>query len=128
MKNCLSLLLMSVLLCGHTFAQPVKTSDPWAGWQFLLGDWVATGSGEPGEAVGHFSFSFDLDKKIIVRKNRADYPPRPGEARGFSHVDLLIVYPSPSDTQFRAIYFDNEGHCIICDTAMNSGEKPKRPT
>jgi hypothetical protein len=35
---------------------------------------VGEGGGEPGQGTGGFSFQFDLDLKIIVRKNRADIP------------------------------------------------------
>ncbi len=86
---------------------------PWAPLQFLLGEWVGTGSGEPGgEGPGHARFTFDLDGKILVRRSHSEYAPLPGEATGISHDDLLIVYrPAPVEG-FRAIYFDSEGHVI----------------
>ena len=33
-------------------------------------------------------------------------------AVGLVHEDLLIVYRQPGESQFRAVYFDNEGHII----------------
>jgi hypothetical protein len=71
------------------------------------------GSGKPGEAVsGGTSFDFDLGNTILVRRNRADYAPKPGEKTGISHQDLLIVHLRQGETQFRAFYVDNEGHDI----------------
>jgi hypothetical protein len=95
-------------------SQLVQSGDPWAPLRFLLGDWVATeGSGKPGEALsGATSFAFDVQNSVLVRKNRADYAPKPGEKTGLSHQDLLLVYRRLGETQFRAFYIDNEGHDI----------------
>jgi len=95
-------------------SQAAKPADPWAPCRFLLGDWVATeGTGQPGEAVsGITSFAFDLDNKIMVRRNRADYAPKPGEKTGISHRDLLLIYQLLGESQLRAFYVDNEGHAI----------------
>jgi hypothetical protein len=94
--------------------QAAKAADPWNACRFLLGTWTATqGSGQPGEAVsGETTFSLDLGDKIIVRKNRADYAPKPGETAGFSHQDLLLIYLAMGETQLKAFYIDNEGHEI----------------
>jgi hypothetical protein len=86
--------------------------DPWAPLRFLLGEWDATGSGEPGEGKGTFTFGFDLGGSILVRRARTDYPAPPGGGAPFSHVDLLIVYRTPGKDGFQAIYFDEEGHVI----------------
>jgi len=92
---------------------------PWAPLQFLVGTWVGEGSGEPGASgTGGSTFSFDLDKKIFVRKNWAKYPPRPGEKTGTSHKDLMILYSDPAGASVRAIYFDNEGHVISYVTSF----------
>lgn len=77
---------------------------------FLIGEWVAEGRGTPGEATGSFSFSFDLDGKILVRRNRADYPPTKDKP-AYVHTDLMVIYLEPDGTT-RAAYFDNEGHVI----------------
>ncbi len=104
--------LLTSLMTAPLLAQEGKTADPWSHWQFLVGTWEGGGSGEPGEGLGGFSFAFDLDEKILVRKSRVDYPAKPGEKTGLSHRDLLIVYPSAAGANFRAIYFDSEGHVI----------------
>jgi hypothetical protein len=69
---------------------------------FLLGKWNAAGGGQPGTALGAFSFDAELDHHILVRHNYAQYD-------SSRHDDLLIVYLE--DTP-RAIYFDSEGHVI----------------
>lgn len=103
---------LSALFCLAQ-AQSSITNDPWASFQFLLGSWSGTGSGQPGEVVaGSTSFSFDLRKNILVRKNRAELAPKPGEAEGTTHEDLIIIYRQPGESRFWAIYFDNEGHVI----------------
>jgi hypothetical protein len=85
-------------------------TQTWDSWRFLLGKWVGKGSGEPGQGEGGSSFEFDLDQKILVRKNAAYYLPS-GDQPAVSHADLMIIYPEAAGA-FRAIYFDNEGHVI----------------
>jgi hypothetical protein len=87
--------------------------NSWDQLQFLIGSWSSPVSGQPGQGVsGSTTFSYDLDKKVIVRKSRAEFAPEPGEAEGLVHEDLLVIYQQPGEPQFRAIYFDNEGHII----------------
>jgi hypothetical protein len=112
MKRLVVLALPVILGSAFLTAQAPKSPDPWARWNFLLGEWRGLGSGAPGEGQGGCSFGFELDKKILVRKNWAKYPPKPAESEGLSHEDLLIIYPPPEGKGFRAIYFDNEGHAI----------------
>ncbi len=103
------ILLLTVVLAVPLSAQPLAPPPDWSAWQFLIGDWVGEGSGVSGEAVGGFSFGYDLQQRILVRKNFADYPATPTHP-AFSHTDLMIIY-SENDTT-RAVYFDNEGHVI----------------
>ena len=103
-----------VLLLIVGFAQPqgpAKAGRPWAPLSFLLGEWTGEGSGQPGQGAGGFSFLPDLEKNVLVRKNRADYPATK-DRPAFSHTDLMIVYREPGAVKLRAIYFDSEGHVI----------------
>jgi hypothetical protein len=85
----------------------------WDRFQFLIGRWSTPVLDPPGQSVsGSTTFSYDLDKKVILRRSRAEFPPAPGEAQGLVHEDLLIIYQQPGEAPFRAIYFDNEGHII----------------
>jgi len=88
----------------------------WKGWDFLIGDWVAQGGGKPGDATsGSFSFTPELDGKILVRKNRAEYPATNGRP-AFKHEDLMVVFRGPNGT--KANYYDSEGHVISYDVSI----------
>jgi len=90
-----------------------QDKDAWGPLRFLVGTWTGRGSGKPGEATSAVaSFAFDLDKQILVRKNRAEFAPKPGEKKAEVHEDLMVIYPAPGSSGFRAVYFDNEGHVI----------------
>lgn len=112
MRGSIILVLFIFLTAGQILPQTSKAPDPWARLNFLIGEWVGVGTGTPGEAVGGTTFATELDKKILVRKNWAKYPPKQGEKAGLSHEDLLIIYPSPGKSSYRAIYFDSEDHVI----------------
>lgn len=101
----------ALLCCASVIAQEAKEADRWHAWQFLVGEWTGEGVGEPGKGTGGFSFSFDLEKRILVRKGRSDYPATK-DRPAYSHRDLMIIYPELSTNATRAIYFDNEGHVI----------------
>ena len=93
-------MIQSLLLC-LVFSLP----GAWDSWSFLIGEWVGEGAG----GSGGFSFQFDLQGKVLVRKNRAEYPAT--KDRGASvHEDLMVVYQEGGRT--RAIYFDTEDHTI----------------
>ena len=46
----------------------------WGPAQFLVGNWTGEGGGQPGQGTGAFSFSPELQGKILVRKSFAEYP------------------------------------------------------
>lgn len=103
------LLLAASLSARQSFAQQPKEPN-WDLFRFLLGEWVGEGTGAPGEGTGGFSFTFDLQGKILVRKNSADYPATKDKP-AYSHTDLMVIYREADDS-IKAIYFDNEGHVI----------------
>ncbi len=109
---CLSfLLLVMLILPSGTFAQKPDSAQGLSQLNFLLGDWIGDGGGNvPGQGSGGFTFSYDLQNKIMVRRNYAEYPATDSKPAS-RHDDLMIVYGAPDDT-LRAIYFDNEGHVI----------------
>jgi hypothetical protein len=76
-----------------------------------MGEWVGEGSGKPGQGSGAFSFTTDLQGKVLIRKNYAEYPPTK-DRPAFRHEDLMIVYRDDSGSQLHAIYFDSENHTI----------------
>ena len=118
------LVLLSLPLPVRSFPQLNKQADNWEAFRFLIGEWVGKGTGSPGEAGGAFSFSLDLEEKILVRRNRADYPATKDKP-AYSHTDLMVIYKEGTET--RAIYFDNEGHTIHYAVTV-SKEMPTRIT
>jgi hypothetical protein len=105
----------TVILCaafGATslFSQPAVPQANWDGWKFLMGEWVGEGSGSPGQGEGGFTFSLDLQKRILERHNYALYPATK-DRPAFRHDDLMVVYQGTGKST-QAIYFDNEGHVI----------------
>jgi len=88
----------------------------WAALSFLIGEWSGEGVGGPGQGSGGFSFLPDQDRKVLIRRNRADYPATKDKP-AYSHTDLMIVYKE--ETSLRAIYFDNEDHVINYDVVAS---------
>ncbi len=99
------------LTVAALFGQQGKADARWTPLEFLIGEWVGEGGGAPGQGSGGFSLLPDQDGKILVRKNRADYPATK-EKPAYSHTDLMIVYQEPASTKLRAVYFDSEDHMI----------------
>ncbi len=85
-------------------------SPQWKDLQFLLGEWTASGGGQPGEGTGSVTFAFELDGRIFVRRNHLEFAATPSQP-AFTHDDQLITYIEETG-EMRAIYFDNEGHTI----------------
>jgi hypothetical protein len=114
-------LLLATLLSTSALAAPAPAPAPstpqprgetWgAPWSSILGSWTGEGQGKPGQGGGSFTFGFELDKKILVRRSTADYPAAEGRP-AVHHEDLIVIYPEGTADAKRAIYFDNEGHVI----------------
>ena len=118
------LLLITVAgLLPRTIASSAQeTTSGWARFEFLFGDWVGEGGGQPGQGIGEFSFHPGLQNRILVRKSYAAYPPtkdRPASR----HEDLTVVYKDSDSAPLRAIYFDNEGHVINYSITISPDRK-----
>jgi hypothetical protein len=91
---------------------PATTSAP-AGLEpfaFLVGEWPATGTGQPGAGTGTATFTRGVQDKVIVRTSFADYPAA-GDKPASRHDDLMVIYAAPGGGT-RADYYDSEGHVI----------------
>jgi hypothetical protein len=101
------LVWIAILLCS--VAAPAQE---WGPVQFLVGHWTGEGktADHPGGA-GAFSFSPDVQGKVLLRRNFAEYPAENGKP-AYRHDDLMAIYHDPSSHDLRAIYFDNEDHVI----------------
>jgi hypothetical protein len=96
-------LLLTIGLAASAGAQD------WGPVAFLIGHWKGDGGGDPGLGRGAFSFVSDLQGKVLVRRNFAEYPAANGKP-AFRHDDLMIVYRDGK--QLKADYYDNEEHVI----------------
>lgn len=112
-------MLLSVAFLLLSLPAP-PNAGPWEVLSSMVGDWQGVGTGAPGEAAGGFTLSFDLQKRVLVRRNRADYPATP-QRPSFSHEDLTIIYREEPSGAVRAAYYDNEGHVIHYTVTSSSG-------
>lgn len=104
------------------FALSVHGED-WASLQFLIGNWTTdqASSGERAGGTGSFSFTPDLQGRVLVRKSFAEYPAQPGKA-AYRHDDLMIIYRQGDSGPLRAMFFDNEGHTIAYSVTTSEGK------
>jgi hypothetical protein len=92
-------------------ANASSDDDPWKPYRFLVGEWTGEGGGEPGRGSGRFSFDWDLQEKVLVRRNRTEFPAAQGRPASV-HEDLMVIYRGKNGAPTKAIYFDSEGHVI----------------
>lgn len=85
-------------------AETPASLDP---FRFLLGDWEAIP--DSSGATGGFSFSPNVQDRVIVRTNYSISPAADGKPAS-RHDDLMVIYDEAGT--IRADYFDNEGHVI----------------
>src|SRR5271168_4336240 len=98
---------MKWISCALALACPLvslgeNADETWKPFQFLIGDWRGSGSGKPGVGPGEFSLKPELNGKVLVRRNRNEYPPRAGETNAVVHEDLMIIYPAVDPGSYRA--------------------------
>jgi hypothetical protein len=99
-----------LLVLSASTAGAFADEDPWEPYRYLVGDWVGEGGGRPGQGTGRFSFRWDLQKHVMVRRNFAEFPAAQGRP-ALVHEDLMVIHPG-EDGAMKAVYFDNEGHVI----------------
>jgi len=99
-------LFLFAILCLPAFG-----ADDWGPLQFLIGQWTGDGGGDPGQGSGAFSFTPDVQGKVLIRKSFAEYPAAKGKP-AYRHDDLMVVYRDEASRKLRATYFDNEDHVI----------------
>ena len=88
-----------------TAAQPPELES----LSFLIGEWRAAGTGEPGAGIGTATFARELQGRVIVRTSFAEYSAAAGKP-STRHDDLMIMYALAG--ALRADYYDSEGHVI----------------
>jgi len=106
-----TVLLLTLSLIGFFATGYGQQDSMWDKWEWLTGEWIGEGSGQPGAGGGIFSFQFELDERILVRRSHSEYPATENKPK-IIHDDVMIVYPDNEGKATKAIYFDNEGHTI----------------
>jgi hypothetical protein len=106
-----------ILASVHAVAQPAAPAADWKDWAPLIGEWEGDAGG-PGSPAGSFTLATDLQGRVLVRKNHADYP-KTNERPAFRHDDLMVIYREGDAT--KADYWDNEGHLIRYVATVDKG-------
>ena len=112
----------SLFAAGAALWAQQKSAPNWDAWKFLQGKWVGDGYNEKTQGSGYASFELDLQNKVWVRRNHAEYPGANG-APAQVHDDLMIIYFDGSTNQTRAFYTDSEGHVIHYTASFSSDGK-----
>jgi hypothetical protein len=111
MKTLVLSLVLLLPTSASASAQP-SSDIVWSSLKFLVGTWVGEGTAESGQPGGGYcSFNFELDGKILVRKNHSEYPAS-SERPAITHDDVMIIYFDRASQSVRAFYTDNEGNVI----------------
>ena len=98
-------------------AQPAPSSVDWKDWKSMLGEWEADAAG-PAGPTGGYSLTTDLQGRVLVRKNHAQYP-KTADRPANAHDDLMVVYRDGAAT--KADYWDSEGHLIHYAVTVEKG-------
>jgi hypothetical protein len=98
------------LLPSFAFATDAPT-DPWAPLTFLVGTWQGDGKAESATGKGGTTFSWDLEKQILVRRDRTEYAAT-AEHPAFTYEALMVFYKNPASNGIEASYFDNGNHVL----------------
>ena len=99
-------LFLILFLCATAALAQGPGGDPFHPLRFLMGEWVA--DGPDATASGHFELTADVQGKVLIRHNHADYPAAKNRP-AVNHDDLMVIYPEGG---IKATYFDSEGHVI----------------
>jgi hypothetical protein len=116
----LVLLGLLMLCCQTALAQPpAQNLDS---LKFLQGKWIGEGTNESVAGAGFFTFEPDLQNKVLVRKNHAEYPAANGRPAAI-HDDVMIVFADAAAKQVRGFYTDSEGNTINYIVSISSDGK-----
>lgn len=106
-------------ICASSLAQaPAPKKPDWTMLNFLVGSWAADADPAQPGVTGSTIFRFDLDRAILVRENRADYPAQNGQPAQH-HRDLMVISGDASGA-LKATYWDNEPHTIYYDVTLSA--------
>ena len=120
------IMLIALMPLDSSLAQRPKSEIDWSSLSFLIGEWTGEGGGQPSQATSAgATYSFDLQRKVIIMRNYADYPATK-DVPAFSFSAMMIIYPNSSRDGFRASFFDSDPHVI--EYTLNVSEDRKTLT
>jgi hypothetical protein len=76
-------------LCAAAHADPEE--DTWARVRVSVGAWEGTASGQPGKGTSARTYSFELNDRFIVARNKSVYEPKKAGDKPEIHEDLGII-------------------------------------
>jgi hypothetical protein len=65
-------ILVFVIALSSLAAAQTQPRNHWAAWEPFLGTRVGSGSGQPGQGAGEFSFKPELQGAVLVRHSYAE--------------------------------------------------------
>ena len=103
--------ILLLFACSGIFSQNNPGDTTWSQWQSLIGTWKGNNSGEPGQGEGYFTFGFELNGNVLIRKGHTVFPGHENQPARI-HDDILVIYKDTSAVPDKADYFDSEGHVL----------------
>jgi hypothetical protein len=100
------LVAMALFTAAALGAEPAELKP----FDFLLGEWQSSGTGQPGSGTGTAVFTRGLQDRVLLRTSYAEYPAADGKPAS-RHDDMMVIHAAPGG-EVRADYYDNEGHVI----------------
>ncbi|HOU46284.1 MAG TPA: hypothetical protein PLL99_00685 [Chitinophagales bacterium] len=104
-----------IYICFSIFFSSIscfaQQNSEWGTWDKLVGTWKGEYSGQLGKGGGVFTFAYDLNTGILIKKGRYEFPATAQNA-ALSIEDVLVIYPEGNKQCPKAIYFDNNGHTV----------------
>ena len=82
-----------------------QQNNVWGNWLPLIGNWTGEGVGIPGDGTGNFSFTFDAEQNVLVRKSLYYYL---GDKMYTTFEDSMIIYIE-NGTPSKAFFSNKEG-------------------
>jgi len=74
----------------HNLTAPAPP-DPWALLRLFVGTWEGTASGEPGKGTSARTYSFELNDRFLVARNKSVYEPKKAGDKPEVHEDLGVI-------------------------------------
>jgi hypothetical protein len=108
MNKLSSHLILLLGVCLFSFASSVK-DDHWEPFEFFIGNWIGTGTGQPGNGQYERTYALTLGDQFIEVKNKATYPPRDGATHGEIHEDRGFISYDQTAKNFVLRQFHQEG-------------------